>query len=400
VFYHVNSFLTYTPTHESQHALTRAAREVVLHLPFASDAEEFNNVFADVLFAQQSESDRKTARDEFFAILSTGQGEHQTVRQRAFFLCSAASHRVRQAKSKWRRARSDITQPLRGPPECMARPIQLIFQRVCLQRQLDQDEMVHLYNAISDGRADTPFMIEVFKTLSTGNTPLSPRFEAFLRAWIVCHMENPHFLGAGKNSTYNAKNQQALVHLYNRFCRADLRLHDEDNGIVWTNANATCGSGAGKTVQSSKPADVPLSDDVFAAIQRSGMTHSPRRLTEEARRASASEKKQQAVKRQDPKKQAEALHASAVRNQVAVEQLQEAASATKSETELQAQASRKRLANEGENPVRSAAKALSAAKRRKMAALPSHDDDDDDDDDDNNNNNDDVIVEDDFDDDE
>jgi hypothetical protein len=302
---------------------------------------------------------------------------------------------VRQAKGKWRRARSDITQPLRGPPECMARPIQLIFQRVCLQRQLDQDEMVHLYNAISDGRADTPFMIEVFKTLSTGSAPLSPRFEAFLRAWIVCHMENPHFLGAGKNSTYNAKNQQALVHLYNRFCRADLRLHDEDNGIVWTNANATCGSGAGKTVQSSKPADVPLSDDVFAAIQRSGVTHSARRLAEEARRASASEKKQQAVKRQDLKKQAEALH---VHNQAAVEQLQEAASATKSETELQAHASRKRLVNEGEKPVRSAARALSAAKRLKMAALPSRDDDDDNDDDDNNNN-DDVIEEDDFDDD-
>jgi hypothetical protein len=184
-------------------------------------------------------------------------------------------------------------------------------------------------------------------------------------------------------------------------CRADLRLHDEDNGIVWTNASATCGSGAGKTVQSSKPAAVLLSDDVFATIQRSGVTHSPRRLAEEARRASDSEKRQQAVKRQDLKKQAEALHASAVRNQAAVERLQEAATATKGKM---AQASRKRLAKQGEAVRRARVLRGEAALFRQAprdGALPSrgHDNDDDDDDDNNNDDNDDNDNDDDDDDD-
>jgi hypothetical protein len=250
-------------------------------------------------------------------------------------------------------------------------------------------------------------MIEVFQTLSTGNASLSARFEAFLRAWLVCHLDDPHFLGGGKNSTYNAGNQHTLVHLFNNFCRADLRLHDEDNGIVWTNASATCGTG--KTVQPPKPAEVPLSEEVLAIIQRSGATNPARHLVEEARRASASEKKQQAAKRQDLKKQAEALHASAARNQAAAECLQEAATAATNKVATQAKASKKRLAKQGEklfnDLVRSAATPLAAAqkaKRAKLSAPPSRNYEDDDDDnyidDDDNNNNDVVDDDDDYDD--
>jgi hypothetical protein len=154
-----------------------------------------------------------------FAILSTGQGEHQTVRQRAF-LCSrlTACACVRQKASGAAPARTSRSHC----PFAQVRPINGIFQRVCLQRQFDRGEMAHLYKAIVEGRADTLFMIEVFQTLSTGNASLLPRFEAFLRAWLVCHLDDPHFLGGGKNSTNNAGNQQhTLVHLYNNVCRAD-----------------------------------------------------------------------------------------------------------------------------------------------------------------------------------